>query len=90
MDLDYEVGITDADEGVGVDVYGKLLGSSGYGHLERRFPSLHDAYRAISQEISGIKPNEMAALYRPAGAEVLSRPPGNPKDWAAFFGQTIP
>ena len=88
MDQDYEVGFMDADDGVGVVGYGKLLGVSGY--RERRFPSLQDAYRAMSQEISGITPNEMAALYRLTGAEVLSRPPGNPKDWAAFFKHTIP
>ena len=88
MDQDYVVGIMDADDGVGVVVYGKRLGVIGY--RERRFPSLQDAYRAMSQEISCITPNEMAALYRPTGAEVLSRPSGNSEDWAAFFKHTIP
>jgi hypothetical protein len=89
MDQDYKVGIMDADDGVGVVVYGKLHGVSGYGCGERRFPSREDAYRAMSQEIAGITPNEMAALYTRTGAEVLSRPPGDPKDWAAFFKHTI-
>jgi hypothetical protein len=88
MDQDCVFGFMDADVGVGVVGYEKRLGVSGY--RERRFSSLQDAYRAMSQEISGITQNEMAALYRPTGAEVLSRPPGNPKDWAAFFKHTIP
>lgn len=90
MDQGYKVGIMDADDRIGVVVYGKLYGVGGNGCRERRFPSLQDAYRAMSQEISGITPNEMVALYRPTGAEVLSRPPGNPMDWAAFFKHTIP
>lgn len=90
MDQDYVVGFMDADDGVEVVGYGKQLGVNGYGCRERKFASLQDAYRAMSQEISGVTPNEMAALYRPTGAEVLSRPPGNPEDWAAFFKRTIP
>lgn len=88
MDRHIKIGLMDADDGVSVVVYGKP--SWLYGPWERRFSSLLDAYRAISEEIPGIAFHEVAALYKPKGADVMSRPPGDQKDWAAFFGHTIP
>lgn len=63
MDRHIKIGLMDADDGVSVVVYGKP--SWLYGPWERRFSSLLDAYRAISEEIPGIAFHEVAALYKP-------------------------
>lgn len=89
MNRHINIGLMDADDGVSVDVIGKPSWLYGPAWV-RRFPSREEANRVISEEIPGIAFHEVAALYKPKCADVMSRPPGDQKDWAAFFGHTIP
>jgi len=88
MPWEDEVGIADATDGLGVIAYLHLR-EGVWGLLERRFPTLSDAYREIAQNIPSITAFECHALYRPTGAKLMSRLAGDRKEWAEFFGHPI-